>query len=161
MRFKNVINSIQAVIEKFDSIMIVLIWRWNGDRPTLWVIVDICVTFYLLNKFCDMVFETKRDEQIGHPFNSSILIHNKLWHFKRHQWQMDIPKIHVCNGSVVVTTYDSESGTLGTRAAGTLDTRAAEHKGCNWGMQIDWWLQLCAVWPQFQLVSNHQTITLI
>ena len=27
----------------------------------------------------------------------------------------------------------------------TLGTRAAEHKGCNWGMQIDWWLQPRAV----------------
>ena len=27
----------------------------------------------------------------------------------------------------------------------TLGTRAAEYKGCNWGMQVDWWLQLCAV----------------
>ena len=26
-----------------------------------------------------------------------------------------------------------------------LGTRAAEHKGCNWGMQIDWWLQSRAV----------------
>ena len=26
-----------------------------------------------------------------------------------------------------------------------LGTRAAEHKGCNWGMQIDWWLQPRAV----------------
>ena len=23
----------------------------------------------------------------------------------------------------------------------TLGTRAAEHKGCNWGMQVDWWLE--------------------
>ena len=23
----------------------------------------------------------------------------------------------------------------------TLGTRAAKHKGCNWGMQIDWWLR--------------------
>ena len=69
----------------------------------------------------------------------------------------------MCSGSVVVTAYDSESGrpgsspeweliyyeasitaqglpepsslrgsTLGTRAL-----RAAEHEGCNWGMQID------------------------
>ena len=28
---------------------------------------------------------------------------------------------------------------------GTLGTSAAEHKGCNWGMQIDWWLQPRAV----------------
>ena len=27
----------------------------------------------------------------------------------------------------------------------TLGTRAAEHKSCNWGMQIDWWLQPRAV----------------
>ena len=27
----------------------------------------------------------------------------------------------------------------------TLGTRATEHKGCNWGMQIDWWLQPRAV----------------
>ena len=24
------------------------------------------------------------------------------------------------------------------------------HKSCNWGMQVDWWLQPCAVRPQFQ-----------
>ena len=27
----------------------------------------------------------------------------------------------------------------------TLGIRAAEHKGCNWGMQVHWWLQPCAV----------------
>ena len=27
----------------------------------------------------------------------------------------------------------------------TLGTKAAEHKGCNWGMEIDWWLQPRAV----------------
>ena len=67
--------------------------------------------------------------------------------------------ITVCRGSVVVTTYDSESGRPGSgpewgliyyeasiTAQGspepsslrgsTLGTRAAEHKGCNWGMQV-------------------------
>ena len=63
----------------------------------------------------------------------------------------------VCSGSVVVTAYDSESGRPGSnpewgliyyeawhRAYPSLHpsgvvqgTRAAEHKGCNWGMQVD------------------------
>ena len=74
----------------------------------------------------------------------------------------------VCSGSVVVTAYDFESGRPGSNPergliyykapitaqglpepsslwGSTLGTRAAEHKGCNWGMQIDWWLQLRAV----------------
>ena len=29
-----------------------------------------------------------------------------------------------------------------------IGIRAAEHKGCNWGMQIDWWLQPRAVFGQ-------------
>ena len=76
--------------------------------------------------------------------------------------------IYVCSGSVVVTTYDFESGHPGLSPewglinykasitaqglpepsslwGSTLGTRAAEHKGCNWGMQIDWWLQPRAV----------------
>ena len=66
----------------------------------------------------------------------------------------------VCSGSVVVTAYDFESGGPGLNPkwgliyyeasitaqglpepsslrGSTLGTRAAEHKGCNWGMQID------------------------
>ena len=66
----------------------------------------------------------------------------------------------MCSGSVVVTTDDFESGgpisspewglvyykasitEQGLREptsfrGSTLGTRAAEHKGCNWGMQID------------------------
>ena len=66
----------------------------------------------------------------------------------------------VCSGSVVVTAYDFESGRTGSNPAwgpiyyeasitaqglsepsplrgSTVGTRAAEHKGCNWGMQID------------------------
>ena len=65
-----------------------------------------------------------------------------------------------CSGSVMVTAYDFESGLLGSNPewglicykvsitarglpepsflqGSTLGTRAAEHKGCNWGMQID------------------------
>ena len=46
-----------------------------------------------------------------------------------------------------------------------LGTRAAEHKGCNWGMQVDWWLQPCAVfghrlsgiiWPMPQKLKSIQ-----
>ena len=67
---------------------------------------------------------------------------------------------YVCSGSVVVTAYDFESGRLGSNPewepkyyeasitaqglpepsslrGSTLGTRAAEHKGCNWGMQTD------------------------
>ena len=66
----------------------------------------------------------------------------------------------VCSGSVVVTAHDSESGRPGSNPewgliyyeasitarglpepsslrGSTLGTRAAEHKGCNWGMQVD------------------------
>ena len=73
-----------------------------------------------------------------------------------------------CSGSVVVTAYDSESGRPSSNPewgliyyeasitaqglpepssvrGSTLDTSAAEHKGCNWGMQVDWWLQPCTV----------------
>ena len=39
----------------------------------------------------------------------------------------------------------------------TLGTRAAEHKGCNWGMQIDWWfkamhLELCSATPSCGII---------
>ena len=66
----------------------------------------------------------------------------------------------MCSGSVVVTTYDFESGGPGSSPewgliyykasitaqglpepssfrGSTLGTRAAEHQGCNWGMQND------------------------
>ena len=66
----------------------------------------------------------------------------------------------VCSGSVVITAYDSESDRSGSNPewgliyyeasitaqglpkpsslrGSTLGTRAAEHKGCNWGMQVD------------------------
>ena len=40
----------------------------------------------------------------------------------------------------------------------TLGTKAAEHKGCNWGMQVDWWLQPCAgfdnSWHNYAQGSN-------
>ena len=74
----------------------------------------------------------------------------------------------VCSGSLVVTAYDFESGRPGLNPewgliyykvlitaqglpkpsslrGSTLGTRAAEHKGCNWLMQIDLWLQPRAV----------------
>ena len=66
----------------------------------------------------------------------------------------------MCSGSVVVTTYDFESGGPGSSPewgliyynswitaqdlpepssfrGSTLGTRAADYKGCNWGLQID------------------------
>ena len=66
----------------------------------------------------------------------------------------------VCSGSVVVTAYGIESGRpglnpwwgpiyykasitaqgppeLSSLQGSTLGTRAAEHKGCNWSMQVD------------------------
>ena len=85
----------------------------------------------------------------------------------------------MCRGSVVVTAYDSESGNAGSNpewgqiyykasitAQGlpepsslrgrTLGTRAAEHQSCNWGMQVDWWLQPCAVFGHsFSGISWH------
>ena len=71
-----------------------------------------------------------------------------------------IRQIKWCSGSVVVTAYDSESGRPGSNPewgaiyyeasitaqglpepsslrGSTLGTIAAEHKGCNWGMQVD------------------------
>ena len=90
-----------------------------------------------------------------------------------------LPYYHVCSGSVVVTAYDFESARPGSNpewgpiyyeasitAQGlpepsslrdsTLGTRAAEHKGCNWGMQVDWWLQPCAVFGhRFSNFSWH------
>ena len=81
----------------------------------------------------------------------------------------------MCSGGVVVTAYDFESARPGSNPdwgplyyeasitaqglleplslqGSTLGTRAAEHKGCNWGMQVDWWLQpqLRCVRPQIQ-----------
>ena len=70
----------------------------------------------------------------------------------------------MCSGNVVVTGYDFESGCPGSNPewgpiyykdykasnteqglpepssirGSTLGIRAAEHKGRNWGMQIDW-----------------------
>ena len=69
-------------------------------------------------------------------------------------------EVALCSGSVVVTAYDSESGCPGSNPewgliyyeasitaqglpellslrGSTLGSRAAEHKGCNWSMQID------------------------
>ena len=108
----------------------------------------------------------------------------------------------MCSGSVVITTYDSESaydsefaaydsesathdseswegGWGGDHCTGltrafilpsplrgsTLGTRAAEHKGCtacNWGMQIDWWLQSCTVfqWYPLAYATEMKTIQL-
>ena len=38
----------------------------------------------------------------------------------------------------------------------TLGTNAAEHKGCNWSMKIDWWLQPSAVFGHsFSGISWH------
>ena len=71
-----------------------------------------------------------------------------------------LPRTPVCSGSVVVTAYDFESGRPDSNPewgliyykasitaqglpepsslwGSTLGTRTAEHKGCNWGMQID------------------------
>ena len=81
----------------------------------------------------------------------------------------------MCSGSVVVTAYDFEFGRQGSNPewgpiyyeasitaqgvpessslrGSTLGTRAAEHKGCNWGMQVNWMMAaaLRCVWPQFQ-----------
>ena len=85
----------------------------------------------------------------------------------------------MCSGSVVVTAYDSESDRPSSNPewwliyyealitaldlpepsplrGSTLDTRAAEHEGCNWGMQIDQWLQPCAVFGHsFSGISWH------
>ena len=65
-----------------------------------------------------------------------------------------------CSGGVVVSAYDFESGLPGSKPdwgptlyktsitaqglpepsslrGSTLSTRPAEHKGCNWGIEID------------------------
>ena len=67
--------------------------------------------------------------------------------------------VYLCNGSIVVTAYDSESGRPGSNPewgeiyyealitaqglpkpsslrGSTLGTRAAEHKGCNWACKL-------------------------
>ena len=45
---------------------------------------------------------------------------------------------------------------LSSLQGSTLGTSAAEHKGCNWGMQVDWWLQPCAVFDHsFSGISWH------
>ena len=77
-----------------------------------------------------------------------------------HEIFLIIGTFAVCSGSVVVTAYDFESACPGSNPewgpiyykasitvqglpepsflrGSTLGTRAAEHKGCNWGMQID------------------------
>ena len=64
----------------------------------------------------------------------------------------------VCSGSVVVTAYAAREliyYKASITAQGlpepsslrgcTFGTWAAEHKGYNWGVQIDWWLQPSAV----------------
>ena len=88
----------------------------------------------------------------------------------RHRRPVSVYAKPVYSGSLVVTAKDLESSRPGsnpewrpiyyeasitaglTRAAepsflrgSTLGTRAAEYKGCNWSMQIDWWLQPRAV----------------
>ena len=73
---------------------------------------------------------------------------------------LEHPPLSVVSGSVVVTAHDSESGRPGSNPewglvyyeasitaqglpepsslrGSTLGTRAAEHEGCNWGMQVD------------------------
>ena len=85
----------------------------------------------------------------------------------------------MCSGSVVVIAYDFESGCPGSNpewgliyykasitAQGLLEpsslrdstvgTRAAEHKGSNWGMQVYQRLQPCAVFGHsFSDISWH------
>ena len=82
---------------------------------------------------------------------------------------LGLPKVSaLCSGSVVVTAYNFESIRLGSNPewgliyyeasitaqglpepssfrGSTLGTRAAELKGSSWGMQVDLWLQPCAV----------------
>ena len=67
----------------------------------------------------------------------------------------------MCSGSIVATAFDSETSRSGSNPVrvgaiyyeasiteqglpepsslqgSTLGTRAAEHEGCNWGMQVD------------------------
>ena len=102
-------------------------------------------------------------------------LENEYWFSTRHI----ISDISVCSGSVVVTAYDSESGRPGSNPewgliyyeasitaqglpepsslrGSTLGTRAVEHKGCNWGMKIDSWLQPCAMFGHsFSGISWH------
>ena len=94
------------------------------------------------------------------------------------------------HSSVVVTAYDFESGRPGTNLecgpifyeasitaqvlpepsslrGSTLGTRATEHKGCTWGMQINWWLQPRAVfsatpfWHQLAYATKMKSIQLL
>ena len=112
-------------------------------------------------------------------FHFKTPIEIKFWAGAQRAFFRDNSNTFVCSGSVVVTAYDSESGRPGSNPewgliyyeasitaqglpepsslrGSTLGTRAAEHKGCNWGMQIDWWLQPCAVFGHsFSGISWH------
>ena len=83
----------------------------------------------------------------------------------------------MCIGSVVVTTYDSESGRPASNPewvliyyeapisaqglpepsalrGSTLGTRAAEHKGCNWACKLTDGCSLkSCVWPHLQVYA--------
>ena len=104
--------------------------------------------------------------------NADIKIFNFVLNF------LDAPiSTKVCNGSTVDTTLDcglrgppwfkSWKGAnilwgsinctglteLSSYGGSTLGTRAAEHEGCNWGMQVESWLMVAAsscVWPHIQ-----------
>ena len=57
-----------------------------------------------------------------------------------------------CKASITAQSLPEPSSLWGS----TLGTRAAEHKSCSWGMQVDWWLQPCAVFGHsFSGISWH------
>ena len=98
----------------------------------------------------------------GHMYGQSHAWMVTCMDGQMHGWSYvwTVTCMDVCSGSVVVTAYDFESGCPGLNpewetiyykasiaAQGlpelsslrdsTMGTRAAEHKGCNWGMQVD------------------------
>ena len=50
-----------------------------------------------------------------------------------------------CDGLVINVLSNANLPEPSSLRGSTLGTRAAEHKGCKWVMQVDWWLQPCAV----------------
>ena len=141
----------------------------------IFVLVILKCCYHIKTSFEAGFYAGNRNEQIRKIIMKIILslnlarppkhtnFENCSWHATE-VWSGSV----VCSGSVVVTAYDFESGRPGSNPewgliyyeasitahglpepsslrGNTLGTRTAEHKGCNWGTQVDWWLQPRAV----------------
>ena len=142
----------------------------NGSWYSVFLILDMLKNFWFMLLWPADTTETVAEHSAS--LQPSINLHalvtafyvQLLWYPMYYPRGMKWP----WKGSVVVTAYDFESGRTGSNPewgllyyeasitaqglpepsslrGSTLGTRAAEHKGCNWGMQVDWWLQPCAV----------------